>query len=112
MNIPASVLPEVRSSSEVYGYTEHLLTSAEIPVAGIAGDQQAALFGQMCTQEGMVKNTYGTGCFMLMNTGTQPVTSNNNLLTTIAWKINNTVHYALEGSVFIAGAVVQWLETG
>lgn len=112
MNIPASVLPEVRSSSEVYGHTEHLLTSAEIPVAGIAGDQQAALFGQMCTQAGMVKNTYGTGCFMLMNTGTQPVTSNNNLLTTIAWKINDTVHYALEGSVFIAGAVVQWLRDG
>lgn len=112
MNIPASVLPEVRSSSEVYGHTQHLLTSAEIPVAGIAGDQQAALFGQMCTQAGMVKNTYGTGCFMLMNTGTQPVTSNNNLLTTIAWKINDTVHYALEGSVFIAGAVVQWLRDG
>ena len=112
MDIPAAVLPEVRSSSEVYGYTQHLLTSAEIPVAGIAGDQQAALFGQMCTQEGMVKNTYGTGCFMLMNTGTQPVASKNNLLTTIAWKINGKVHYALEGSVFIAGAVVQWLRDG
>ncbi|WP_346237574.1 glycerol kinase GlpK [Niabella insulamsoli] len=112
MNIPKSVLPEVRSSSEVYGHTQHLLTSVEIPVAGIAGDQQAALFGQMCTQPGMVKNTYGTGCFMLMNTGTQPVTSNNNLLTTIAWKVNNEVHYALEGSVFIAGAVVQWLRDG
>ncbi|HTG54788.1 MAG TPA: glycerol kinase GlpK [Niabella sp.] len=112
MDIPAAVLPEVRSSSEVYGYTQHLLTSAEIPVAGIAGDQQAALFGQMCTQEGMVKNTYGTGCFMLMNTGTQPVASKNNLLTTIAWKINGEVHYALEGSVFIAGAVVQWLRDG
>lgn len=112
MDIPAAVLPEVRSSSEVYGYTQHLLTSAEIPVAGIAGDQQAALFGQMCTHEGMVKNTYGTGCFMLMNTGTQPVASKNNLLTTIAWKINNEVHYALEGSVFIAGAVVQWLRDG
>lgn len=112
MNIPAAILPEVRSSSEVYGYTQHLLAAAEIPVAGIAGDQQAALFGQMCTQEGMVKNTYGTGCFMLMNTGTQPVASKNNLLTTIAWKINNQVHYALEGSVFIAGAVVQWLRDG
>ncbi|MGN7783752.1 glycerol kinase GlpK [Niabella sp. 22666] len=112
MDIPVAILPEVRSSSEVYGYTQHLLTSAEIPVAGIAGDQQAALFGQMCTHEGMVKNTYGTGCFMLMNTGTQPVASKNNLLTTIAWKINNEVHYALEGSVFIAGAVVQWLRDG
>lgn len=112
MNIPKSILPEVRSSSEVYGHTQHLLTSAEIPVAGMAGDQQAALFGQMCTGEGMVKNTYGTGCFMLMNTGTKPVASHNNLLTTIAWKINNEVHYALEGSVFIAGAVVQWLRDG
>lgn len=112
MSIPAAILPEVRSSSEIYGYTQHLLTSAEIPIAGIAGDQQAALFGQMCTHEGMVKNTYGTGCFMLMNTGTQPVASKNNLLTTIAWKINNEVHYALEGSVFIAGAVVQWLRDG
>lgn len=112
MDIPKAVLPEVRSSSEVYGHTQHLLTSAEIPVCGIAGDQQAALFGQMCTQPGMVKNTYGTGCFMLMNTGTQPVISHNNLLTTIAWKINDEVHYALEGSVFIAGAVVQWLRDG
>ncbi|GAB3431125.1 glycerol kinase GlpK [Niabella aquatica] len=112
MNIPKAMLPEVRSSSEIYGHTQHLLTSAEIPVCGIAGDQQAALFGQMCTQPGMVKNTYGTGCFMLMNTGTQPVASQNNLLTTIAWKINDEVHYALEGSVFIAGAVVQWLRDG
>lgn len=112
MNIPQSMLPKVCSSSEVYGYTEHLLTSVQIPVSGIAGDQQSALFGQMCTQEGMVKNTYGTGCFMLMNTGTKPVVSHNNLLTTIAWKINNQVYYALEGSVFIAGAVVQWLRDG
>ncbi|GAB3014261.1 glycerol kinase GlpK [Niabella terrae] len=112
MQIPASILPEVRSSSEVYGHTQQLLTSIEIPVCGIAGDQQAALFGQMCTGEGMVKNTYGTGCFMLMNTGAKPVTSKNNLLTTIAWKINEQVHYALEGSVFIAGAVVQWLRDG
>lgn len=112
MNIPQSILPQVRSSSEVYGYTQQLLTSAEIPVSGIAGDQQAALFGQMCTQEGMVKNTFGTGCFMLMNTGTSPVASQNNLLTTIAWKINGEVHYALEGSVFVAGAVVQWLRDG
>lgn len=112
MNIPRNMLPEVRSSSEVYGHTQHLLTSAQIPVAGIAGDQQSALFGQMCIHEGMVKNTYGTGCFMLMNTGTKPVESKNNLLTTIAWKINNKVYYALEGSVFIAGAVVQWLRDG
>ena len=111
-NIPESMLPEVCSSSEVYGNTQHLLTAADIPISGIAGDQQAALFGQMCIHPGMVKNTYGTGCFMLMNTGTTPVTSHNNLLTTIAWKIGNEVQYALEGSVFIAGAVVQWLRDG
>ncbi len=110
--IPQSMLPEVRSSSEVYGHTENILTAAQIPVAGIAGDQQSALFGQMCTQPGMVKNTYGTGCFMLMNTGNKPVTSNNNLLTTIAWKVNGEVQYALEGSVFVGGAVVQWLRDG
>jgi glycerol kinase len=110
--IPKSMLPEVRSSSEVYGHTQHLLTAADIPVSGIAGDQQSALFGQMCIQPGMVKNTYGTGCFMLMNTGTKPVESKNNLLTTVAWKINGEVQYALEGSVFIAGAVVQWLRDG
>jgi glycerol kinase len=110
--IPQSMLPEVRSSSEVYGHTENILTAAQIPVAGIAGDQQSALFGQMCTQSGMVKNTYGTGCFMLMNTGNKPVTSNNNLLTTIAWKVNGEVQYALEGSVFVGGAVVQWLRDG
>lgn len=110
--IPVSMMPEVRSSSEVYGHTSMVLTGAEIPVSGIAGDQQSALFGQMCTQSGMVKNTYGTGCFMLMNTGSQPVPSKNNLLTTIAWKINGEVNYALEGSVFIAGAVVQWLRDG
>jgi len=111
-DIPADMLPQVRSSSEVYGYTQHLLTAVSVPVSGIAGDQQAALFGQMCIQPGMVKNTYGTGCFMLMNTGTKPVSSNNNLLTTVAWKIGNEVQYALEGSVFIAGAVVQWLRDG
>lgn len=110
--IPDSMLPEVRSSSEVYGYTENILTATPVPVSGIAGDQQSALFGQMCTQPGMVKNTYGTGCFMLMNTGTKPVASKNNLLTTIAWKVNGEVHYALEGSVFIGGAVVQWLRDG
>ncbi len=110
--IPENMLPEVRSSSEVYGHTENILTAVRVPVSGIAGDQQSALFGQMCTQPGMVKNTYGTGCFMLMNTGTKPVTSNNNLLTTIAWKVNGEVQYALEGSVFIGGAVVQWLRDG
>jgi glycerol kinase len=112
MQIPASVLPEVKSSSEVYGYTDQILTAQSVPIAGIAGDQQAALFGQMCTRPGMVKNTYGTGCFMLMNTCTQIVPSSNNLLTTIAWKIGEITHYALEGSVFIGGAVVQWLRDG
>jgi glycerol kinase len=111
-DIPTSILPEVRSSSEVYGYTQSILTAQEIPISGIAGDQQAALFGQQCTQPGTVKNTYGTGCFMLMNTGTKPVLSQNNLLTTIAWRVNNETQYALEGSVFIAGAVVQWLRDG
>jgi glycerol kinase len=111
-DIPANVLPEVRSSSEIYGYTQRILTSQNIPIAGIAGDQQAALFGQMCTKPGMVKNTYGTGCFMLMQTGEKPVTSKNNLLTTIAWQIDGRTQYALEGSVFIAGAVVQWLRDG
>ena len=111
-DIPQSMLPEVRSSSEIYGTTEGQFTASAIPVSGIAGDQQAALFGQMCIQPGMVKNTYGTGCFMLMNTGNKPVVSNNNLLTTIAWKLGNEVQYALEGSVFIGGAVVQWLRDG
>ncbi len=112
MDIPASMLPEVRASSEVYGETEATLTPFKIPIAGIAGDQQAALFGQMCTEPGMVKNTYGTGCFMMLNTGEKAITSANNLLTTIAWKIGNTTHYALEGSIFIGGAVVQWLRDG
>lgn len=107
--IPASMLPTVCSSSEEYGDTTTELTGSPIPIAGIAGDQQAALFGQLCTQKGMVKNTYGTGCFMLMNIGKEPVISTNKLVTTIAWKIGNEVTYALEGSVFIAGAVVQWL---
>lgn len=110
--IPPSVLPEIKSSSEVYGHTQNILTATHIPIAGIAGDQQAALFGQMCTQPGMVKNTYGTGCFMLMNTGTKPVASAHNLITTVAWQLNGITHYALEGSVFIAGAVVQWLRDG
>ena len=112
LRIPRSLLPRICSSSEVYGETTQALFGASIPIAGIAGDQQAALFGQMCTKPGMVKNTYGTGCFMLMNTGTQPRASKNNLLTTTAWKIGQETEYALEGSVFIAGAVVQWLRDG
>jgi glycerol kinase len=107
-NIPASMLPAVKSSSEIYGKAKGLF-STEIPVSGIAGDQQAALFGQMCIEPGMVKNTYGTGCFMMMNIGTKPIKSKSKLLTTIAWKIGNRTNYALEGSIFIAGAVVQWL---
>ncbi len=107
--IPKSMLPEVKSSSEVYGETAGNILAAKLPIAGIAGDQQSALFGQMCTEVGMVKNTYGTGCFMLMNIGKTPKISGNNLLTTIAWKINGEVNYALEGSIFIGGAVVQWL---
>lgn len=111
-DIPKSMLPDVRSNSEIYGYTQQLLASARIPVAGMAGDQQSALFGQLCHSPGMVKNTYGTGCFMLMHTGNKPVVSKNHLLTTVAWKINGEIQYALEGSVFIAGAVVQWLRDG
>ena len=108
-NIPASVLPEVKPSSKIYGVTGNIIPDSKIPIAGIAGDQQAALFGQLCTQPGMVKNTYGTGCFMLMNTGEKAFISKNNLLTTIAWQVDDKTDYALEGSVFIAGAVVQWL---
>ena len=107
--IPESMLPEVKSSSEKYGETSGKLLGTKVPIAGIAGDQQAALFGHVCTKPGMVKNTYGTGCFMLMNIGDKPILSKNNLITTIAWKIGNEVQYALEGSIFIAGAVVQWL---
>ena len=110
-DIPESILPEVRSSSEIYGLTSGTFTS-QIPVAGMAGDQQAALFGQMCVEQGMVKNTYGTGCFMMMNTGTTPMESRNRLLTTIAWKRGEETVYALEGSIFIGGAVVQWLRDG
>ena len=110
--IPASMMPTVKSSSEVYGHTKTTIFAHEVPIAGIAGDQQAALFGQMCTQPGSVKNTYGTGCFLLMNTGTKPILSKNNLLTTVAWKIGNTVNYALEGSIFVGGSVVQWLRDG
>ncbi len=109
MEIPASLLPEVKPSSAVYAHTDSKLLGAEIPIAGIAGDQQAALFGQACYQPGMAKNTYGTGCFMLMNTGKELIRSKNGLLTTIAWGLNGEVHYALEGSVFIAGAAIQWL---
>ena len=108
-DIPKELLPEVKASSKVYGVTGSFVPDSRMPIAGIAGDQQAALFGQLCTQPGMVKNTYGTGCFMLMNTGSKAIASKNNLLTTVAWKINDKVEYALEGSVFIAGAVVQWL---
>ena len=110
--IPESMMPEVKSSSEVYGYTKTTLFAHEVPIAGIAGDQQAALFGQMCTEPGSVKNTYGTGCFMLMNSGERPIMSSNNLLTTIAWKIGDKVNYAHEGSIFVAGSVVQWLRDG
>ncbi len=110
--IPFEILPEVKSSSEVYGLTAGQILSAKIPIAGIAGDQQAALFGQLCTEKGMVKNTYGTGCFMLMNIGDKPILSQNNLVTTIAWKIGDQIQYALEGSIFMAGAVVQWLRDG
>ncbi|HEY6901880.1 MAG TPA: glycerol kinase GlpK [Puia sp.] len=113
-DVPAAVLPEVRSSSEVYGQTGSIMAPGSIgmPIAGIAGDQQAALFGQLCTQPGMVKNTYGTGCFLLMHTGEEAVASKNQLVTTIAWTRNGRTEYALEGSIFIAGAVVQWLRDG
>jgi len=107
--IPKAILPEIKSSSEKYGTAILKDLNLEIPITGIAGDQQAALFGQLCIQKGMLKNTYGTGCFMLMNTGNKPVFSKNNLLTTVAWKIGNEVTYALEGSVFVGGAAVQWL---
>lgn len=111
-DIPLSLLPEVKSSSEVYGHTSEYLFPVPIPIAGIAGDQQAALFGQLCTKPGMAKTTYGTGCFLMMNTGEEAVKSNNKLLTTIAWEVNGKVNYALEGSVFIGGAAIQWLRDG
>ncbi|MCI7178326.1 MAG: glycerol kinase GlpK [Candidatus Cryptobacteroides sp.] len=110
LGVPLSMMPQVKSSSEVYGRTS--LLGEDVPVSGIAGDQQAALFGQMCTEQGAVKNTYGTGCFLLMNTGEKPIVSKNNLLTTIAWKLDGRVTYALEGSIFVAGSVVQWLRDG
>lgn len=111
-NIPSSVLPKVKSSSEIYGTTRAELLGVEVSIAGIAGDQQSALFGQLCTQSGMAKTTYGTGCFLVMNTGEKPVVSSNKLLTTIAWKIGDQLHYALEGSVFVGGAAVQFLRDG
>ncbi|MFZ1181674.1 MAG: glycerol kinase GlpK [Herbaspirillum sp.] len=112
LDIPHSMLPQVRQSSEIYGHTKTTVFASRIPLAGIAGDQHAALFGQMCIDPGMVKNTYGTGCFMVMNTGDQPIVSRNNLLTTIAWQVGGRLQYALEGSIFIGGAVVQWLRDG
>jgi len=109
---PKSILPEVKGCSEIYGETDSKLLGSSIPIAGVAGDQQAATFGQLCIKLGMIKNTYGTGCFILMNTGQKPVFSNNNLLTTLAWLIDDKPTYALEGSIFIGGAVVQWLRDG
>ncbi|WP_428329872.1 glycerol kinase GlpK [Mucilaginibacter sp.] len=112
LDIPKSMLPEVKQSSEIYGETATTIFASKIPIAGIAGDQHAALFGQMCIEKAMVKNTYGTGCFMLMNIGNEFIESKNNLLTTVAWKINGQIQYAFEGSIFIGGAVVQWLRDG
>lgn len=112
LDIPKSMLPEVKQSSEIYGETTTTIFASKIPIAGIAGDQHAALFGQMCIEKAMVKNTYGTGCFMLMNIGDKFIESKNNLLTTVAWKINGKIQYAFEGSIFIGGAVVQWLRDG
>ena len=111
-DIPRSMMPEVRSSCEIYGHTKTTIFAHKVPIAGIAGDQQAALFGQMCIEPGMVKNTYGTGCFLLMNSGDKPIISQNNLITTVAWKIGDKVNYALEGSIFVGGSVVQWLRDG
>lgn len=112
INVPADLLPTVVSCSEVYGQLDVSILGVEIPIAGMAGDQQAALFGQMCTEKGMAKNTYGTGCFMVLNTGSEIVDSKNNLLSTIGYQINGKTTYALEGSVFIAGAAIQWLRDG
>ena len=112
LDIPASMMPEVKSNSEIYGHTKTTIFAHKVPIAGIAGDQQAALFGQMCLEPGSIKNTYGTGCFVMLNTGEKPVMSKNNLLTTIAWQIGNKVNYALEGSVYVGGSVVQWLRDG
>ena len=112
LDIPLSMMPEVKSSSEIYGHTKTTIFAHEVPISGIAGDQQAALFGQMCIEQGAIKNTYGTGCFVMLNTGRKPVMSKNNLLTTIAWKIGDRVDYALEGSIYVGGSVVQWLRDG
>ena len=112
LDIPMSMMPEVKSSSEVYGHTKTTIFAHEVPISSIAGDQQAALFGQMCIEPGSIKNTYGTGCFVMLNTGNKPVMSKNNLLTTIAWKIGDQVVYALEGSIYVGGSVVQWLRDG
>ena len=112
LDIPMSMMPAVKSSSEIYGHTKTTIFAHEVPISGIAGDQQAALFGQMCIEPGSIKNTYGTGCFVMLNTGNKPVMSKNNLLTTIAWKIGNQVVYALEGSIYVGGSVVQWLRDG
>lgn len=112
LDIPISMLPEVKTSSEVYGHTKTTIFAHEVPISGIAGDQQAALFGQMCIEPGAIKNTYGTGCFVMLNTGEKPVKSENNLLTTIAWKIGDKINYALEGSIYVGGSVVQWLRDG
>ena len=112
LDIPVSMLPEVKTSSEVYGHTKTTIFAHEVLISGIAGDQQAALFGQMCIEPGAIKNTYGTGCFVMLNTGEKPVKSENNLLTTIAWKIGDKINYALEGSIYVGGSVVQWLRDG
>lgn len=112
LDIPLSMMPEVKSSSEIYGHTKTTIFAHEVPISGITGDQQAALFGQMCIEPGAIKNTYGTGCFVMLNTGRKPVMSKNNLLTTIAWKIGDRVDYALEGSIYVGGSVVQWLRDG
>jgi glycerol kinase len=112
LGIPKSMMPTVKSSSEIYGHTKTTIFAHEVPISGIAGDQQAALFGQMCIKTGAIKNTYGTGCFVMLNTGNKPVISKNNLLTTIAWKIGNETTYALEGSIYVGGSVVQWLRDG
>ena len=112
LDIPPSMMPEVKSNSEIYGHTKTTIFAHKVPIAGIAGDQQAALFGQMCLDPGSIKNTYGTGCFVMLNTGEKPIVSKNNLLTTIAWQIGNKVNYALEGSIYVGGSVVQWLRDG
>ena len=112
LDIPRSMMPEVKSSSEVYGHTKTTIFAHEVPIAGIAGDQQSALFGQMCLTPGSIKNTYGTGCFVMLNIGDKPLLSKNNLLTTVAWKIGDDVKYALEGSIYVGGSVVQWLRDG